>query len=145
MYCSSSFDATVDIVETVIFEAEDRQYQLNIRTANQETQANIQNSTTLEFDCQHSRSQRSFGPAPFATATFINHTPGPGYQQILYQSHMLTTLMKEDGLVGSESKDKIVTHNGLEILGFICPKFKGEFVICLPVETNLGQMLLLNQ
>ena len=117
MYCASSFDATVDIVETVIFEAEDRQYQLNIRAANQQTQINIQNAVTLGFDCQHSRSQRSFGPAPFATATFINHTPGPKYQQILYQSHMSTILMKEDGLLGSESKDKIVTQNGLEILG----------------------------
>jgi hypothetical protein len=116
MYCSSSFDATVDIVETVIFEEEDRQYQLNIRTANQEFQTNIQNATVVGFNCQHSRSQRSFGPAPFATATFINHTPGPGYKQILFQSHMSTNLMKADGLVGLESKDKIVTHNGLKIM-----------------------------
>ena len=116
MYCASSFDSTVDIMETVIFEEEDRCYQLNIRNANQEFQLNTQNATIIGFDCQHSRSQHAFGPAPFATATFINHTPGPGYKQILFQSHISTALMKKDGLVGSESKDKIVTHNGLKVM-----------------------------
>ena len=118
MICPSSFDSTVDTVETVIFEEEDRCYQLNIRNANQEFQSNSQNATIIGFNCQHSRSQRAFGPAPFATATFINHTPGPGYKQILFQSHMSTILMKEDGLIGSESKDKIVTRNGLKLMEF---------------------------
>ena len=115
IYNRSSFDQTCKFVENIIFEEEDRLYRINIKEANRQVQSE-KKGTTIGFDCQHSRPQRSFGPSLYATTTFINHTPGLEYKQILYQSHVSKQLLKEAGLVGTESKDKITTDNGLEVL-----------------------------
>ena len=108
-YNRSSFDRTVTLLIPIILEMEDKNYRLNIDSVNESDDGCI-----LGFDCQHSRSQRATGPAPFATSTFICHTPGSNYGRILYQSHLSTQQMKEMGMNGTESKDKWSVVQGLK-------------------------------
>lgn len=107
-YNATSYDQTVGLMRPVILEMEDKVLKNNIDAVNQDN-----NQTILGFDCQHSRSQRSFGAAPYATTTFISHTPGPNYGKILYQSHISSHQMKEQNMTGKESKDKHTVVKGL--------------------------------
>lgn len=109
-YNKSSFDSTVKLLSPIILEMEDQQYRENIDLVNQT------GKTIIGLDCQHARSQRASGPAPFATSTCICHNKGPSRGKILYQAHMSFQEMKEQGMSGRESKDKLTVDKGLTLL-----------------------------
>jgi hypothetical protein len=109
-YNRTSFDQTVELLIPIILELEDEQYRKNIDDINKES------GCILGFDCQHSRSQRACGSAPLATTTFMCHNHGSNYGKIVYQSTLSFHQMKEMGLKGTESKDKLTTKLGLEKL-----------------------------
>lgn len=119
----SKYHKALNQLKPIILEQEDKMYRENINSSNETP------GTILGFDCQHSRSQRSFGPAPFATTTFINHNLGSkNYGKILYQSHIGKHQLKEMELKQNNSKDKLTTDTGLQkmavelncIVGGIC-------------------------
>lgn len=113
-YNESSYDRTVELLVLIILEIEDKNYKLNIDSVNGSNDDYI-----LGFDCQHSRSQRATGSAPFATSTFICHTSGKNYGKNLYQSHLSTHQMKEMGMKGTESKDKWTVISGLKKMAIL--------------------------
>jgi len=107
-YSRASWDNTIDLITPIILEAEDDMYKNNIQLVNQ-----MKDGCIVGFDCQHSRSQRKAGSAPFATTSFMCHNQGQLYGKLLYQSSICTQQMKESGKKGTESKDKITTETGL--------------------------------
>jgi hypothetical protein len=110
-YNHDSFDKTIELLRPIILEAEDQGYKENIDAINA-----MQSGVILGCDCQHCRSQRTVGPAPYATATFICHNQGSNYGKILFQSSISKHQMQESGLTGRESKDKITVDLGLKKL-----------------------------
>jgi hypothetical protein len=110
-YSPSSFDATVKLLRPIILEQEDHMYRVNINEVNM-----ITGGPTIGLDCQHCRSQRATGAAPYATTTVICHTLGPSYGKILLQKHVSTHQLKESGMSGKESKDKYTVDQALRVL-----------------------------
>ena len=90
-YNRSNYDRIKELLTPIILEMEDKHYKANIDSVNESNEYCI-----IGFDCQHSRSHRKGGSAPFATSTFICHSPGVNYGKILFQSHLSTHQMKWD-------------------------------------------------
>lgn len=116
VYNRKSFDVTIKLMIPIILTMEDQLYFQNVNQTNLE----LESGTIIGFDVQHSRPQRSFGPASLASGTFICHNPGKFYGKILLQVHTNTRELKENGGSGTESKDKIVITRGLEKLAKEC-------------------------
>jgi len=108
---SKSYDATVNLLISIILEQEDKMYHTNIQQANADS-----NGTIIGTDVQHCRPQRAVGSAPFATATIINHTPGSQYGKILVQTHLYKQDMIQKGIKPTLSKDKLATEEALNIM-----------------------------
>jgi hypothetical protein len=119
-YNPTSFDATVQLLRPIILEQEDEMYRTNIDAANK-----IDDGPIVGLDCQHCRSQRAVGAAPYASTTVICHSVGPCYGKILLQSHISTHQMKESGMTGKESKDKYTVDAALKVLVKKLVKIKG--------------------
>lgn len=116
VYSRTRFDLTVKLIIPIIFQMEDRTYFENLTAVNLE----LKEGVIFGFDVQHSRPQRSFGPATLASGTFICHNRGHLYGKLLLQTHMSKRQMKEEEKTGSESKDKLVTDRGLQKLSLLC-------------------------
>jgi hypothetical protein len=78
-YNHDSYDKTVQLLQPIILEAEDKDYQENVDAVN-----GMKEDVILGCDCQHCRSQRAQGSAPYATSTFICHNQGSNYGKIIY-------------------------------------------------------------
>jgi hypothetical protein len=110
-YNRTSFDNTIELLQPIILEQEEKTYRENIDLVN-----TLKDGVILGFDCQHSRSQRASGSAPYATTTFMCHNEGSYYGKILLQSHISKHQLKEMGKTGKESKDKITVDQGLDVM-----------------------------
>jgi hypothetical protein len=86
-------------------------YRTNIDAVNK-----LGEGALIGLDCQHCRSQRASGPAPYATTTVICHSEGPCYGKILLQEHISTHQMKELKMTGKESKDKMTVDAALKTM-----------------------------
>jgi hypothetical protein len=111
VYNRDGYNATVDLLIPIILEQEDKMYSDNIQAVNNDSAGAI-----IGVDVQHCRPQRSFGPAPLATATVINHTKGANYGKILVQAHTYKYDMVAKGIKPSASKDKLATEEALKIM-----------------------------
>jgi hypothetical protein len=118
-YSRAQFDSTVNLIIPIIHQKEDKMYSTNIDQANQNG-----DGTIIGVDVQHCRSQRADGPAPLATATVINHTPGAQYGQILIQTHQYKYDMLKEGIKSTASKDKLTTKEALKIMANKLNKIK---------------------
>ena len=66
------------------------------------------------------------GSALLATTNFMCHNPGPCYGKILYQAHISSQEMKEQGYSGKESKEKLTVIHGLtKLAGLLKKIWKG--------------------
>jgi hypothetical protein len=107
----TQFDSTADLIIPIIHQMEDKMYFTNIQTANTN-----KDGTIIGVDVQHCRPQRAFGPAPLATATVINHTPGDDYGKILIQTHEYKNDMIQQGISPTASKDRLTTKKALGVM-----------------------------
>ena len=107
-YNHDSWDKTVQLLSPIVQTLAEKSYQKGVNYINQSGEDAI-----IGCDVQHSRSQRSFGAAPFAGAVFILHNQGPYYGSIIHQQLVSPSGLVVAGKAKTASKDKHAVHLGL--------------------------------